>query len=129
MFRHDARREAAAAPGAVGASEGDAEGAGCGGELEPEAADDASMPLGEENEKGAVVAPQSKGLSKGVCDRWKKKGKCRKGERCPYVHDAYREGSAAAVGGGHNFPSTKRRRIDGNALIHAKSGHLRSNVQ
>jgi len=64
--------------------------------------------------------------SKGVCHNWKKKGKCRKGDRCPYAHAGDAGGGAAGKssggGGGTDGSGAKRRRIDGTALIFAKSG-------
>jgi hypothetical protein len=49
-----------------------------------------------------------------VCLQWKKKGKCRKGDKCAYAHPETRADAAGALGSG------KRRRIDGTALIFAK---------
>ena len=74
----------------------------------------------------------------GICDSWKKKGKCRKGDRCRYRHATVPTGKAATgthtkFGGDDSGiedatkedhgegSSKKRRKIDGLALIHAKS--------
>ena len=79
---------------------------------EPAAAAAAVVPQTLPKEKAPVV---------GVCITWKKKrGKCRKGDKCRYLHPPLVDQAPAAV------TDAKRRKIDGLALIHAKGSGGRS---
>jgi hypothetical protein len=77
----------------------------------------------------------SDGEKKGVCNTFKSKGKCRKGDSCLYSHLSKKDlaerrqtivDASQASGSSSSDSTTKRRRIDGMALIHAKAKFLKS---
>jgi len=72
--------------------------------------------------------------------QWRKKGKCRKGDRCPFGHPVKATAAAAfendssnqnndSSGGANGSNSMKRRRIDGNTLVLAKKAMKRAQGQ
>lgn len=66
-----------------------------------------------ETEKGKNNAGDESEKEKGVCHNFKKKGKCKRGDSCPFSHDLAAKSRASieapAVG--------KKRKIDGHALV------------
>lgn len=66
---------------------------------------------------------------KGICNTYKKKGKCRKGDRCPYSHDKIPrskkndEENITSIGEGAG--SGKKRKIDGKFLVENRATKIR----
>lgn len=65
---------------------------------------------------------------KGICDSFKKKGKCRKGDRCPYSHDIQSSGSGSGDSSAvvvaksdEEAKKAKRRKIDGSILVQKRA--------
>ena len=77
--------------------------------------------------------------------QWRKKGKCRKGDKCPFGHpvkttpegslegafanDGSSNSNGGGGGGGVGSSQVKRRRIDGNTLVLAKKAMKRAQEQ
>ena len=119
-FRHEAKNKVSVImPTSTAADAFDAR------DLHPAvSADDGSLPEDDH------IAPKGAKIP-GVCDTWRKKGKCRKGDRCRYHHVTTGKVPNHSSGDGkddsknsRNEGSNKRRKIDGLALIHAKKTAL-----
>lgn len=77
----------------------------------------------EKKKSAAVVAGDESAESQtghaaakkvGICSSYKKKGKCRKGDRCPYSHDVPSKIS-------NDTSDKKRKRIDGKELVERRT--------
>ena len=63
----------------------------------------------------------------GICNNFKKKGKCRKGDKCPYSHDVSPHSHASTAAEPHI--GGKKRKITGKILVDARKARLNTMVK
>ncbi len=84
-----------------------------------DAADDGGWVMqGEKEEEEADCVEDGKEKEKGVCNNLKRKGKCRKGDRCPYSHDlssAATSARASTASGITPAPAQSQQAMEANA--------------